>query len=449
MDKKQRKAGMDKKSKKLILIFLVALGVFSPLAGMALTPKKEPRPPFESPKKTQLFFSNPENDGGFAYVKESLKKVGPGDTIFADLFVMTDPEITRIIAERKKAGAHVSINLCQTLLRISQKSMNPLQKAEVNVNIFNPQGTARKSLTDPSKSLPQTLHKKTIGWTYTDPITGQIAYRLFYGSRNPTYMAQSSNDKFSNEELTVYEVNQESFAQAQATHAKIGLLCKEQQVSDDDEPTTPKKMLMDYSSKSPLKITPIKPMALETTETNICTSIAERIAKTTGEIYLSMYALNDPTVMRACLTTAQRKLFKMLLVDQVSLKKPEQLEFLQKLSSYGVAVYVFNPDKAKRCGRCPVQNHEKAFVRFQNDGSSLVGVGETNLTIANNNDICGWRLYPNNMEMAQELLQHFTDIAQEKFVPLQKAIEMINEKQTEKRKQPTQKKSTKIKKQKI
>ncbi|MGE0207123.1 MAG: phospholipase D-like domain-containing protein [Candidatus Babeliales bacterium] len=368
---------------------------------------------FISPNKPTAFFSNPQDDGGFKIVKPSVQKTQPGDKIFAHLFCLTDLEFVNILIEKIKAGVHVSVMLSNSHKHIS-KGLASIQQAVKNapnssLTFFNENSSVRKKIhTTDEKTLPQTLHTKTIGWTYQHPEKG-TQYRIFDGSRNPTYMTMSFEGKESNKELSLYDVNKESFE----THLKFHESLK--------TPTTPTKSIINYKNNPALEITPQKPTTIFSTKHNIAKTVTQRFANTQEKAWIALYAFNDPEAQATIRDLIQNNKLELLLTDRTCLKS--NLEYFQNLPEHA-PVHVFNVDENTKVGKFPTIMHTKGFVRKNNDNDFLVGIGSTNLTTANNSDINNFTFIPsqeNNKEMAESMIQNFEEIKKE-CMPLKTAL---------------------------
>jgi hypothetical protein len=390
-----------------------------------------PKTSLTSPAKPTAFFSNIHNDGGFAIAKKSIQKAQKGDHIFADLFCLTDKEFIKILAQKKKEGVTVSLNLSASMKWLAKNALHQIDNNDdKSITFYNQESVLKKNTSIyNNRLLPEALHTKTIGWTYQDPENGP-QYRLFHGSRNPSYMAQSFLKKPANKELSVYEVDQETYQQALIRHnllKKNGInLALEQQILINQQ-----ENIVNFNNNPSLKTTPIKKTTLQSYQHNIAQTVAERIANTDQKIWIALYAFNDPLVQKSIEKVAQEQKLKLLLIDQGCLKNKENQLFLENLPE-NAPVYVFNIKKDEKVGNKPTQMHIKCFVREEKSGGHLVGFGSANPTISNNSDINDWTLVPkeeNNKELAQDIIEGLEAIKKES-TPLKDALAFITQQKT-------------------
>lgn len=384
---------------KKLLYLLSALTAFS-LQAME-SPKRTALAPsaaaaaaaaFQSPVKTTPYFTSKETDGGFNIVLQSLEKTAPGDKIVVDQFIMTDARLTTMLIKKHREGIEISVNGCGSS-RYSSRQISLLKQAGIDVFVFNSAGI---KILNPHSHFPVKFHKKSVAWTYTNPSTGKKEYRVWAGGRNLTYMASGQENKEANEEAMVYHRDDQATFSSQ-----VGAHERARKRKPGDE----------LSGTHVLLGTPKKPRTLQSDQHDICASIAERIQNTdVGDtLMLSIFAINHPDIMRTCLQSAQKGALRVLITDPYTFRTKESIDFLQKLAQLGVNVRVFNPTGEKRCGRFPVINHEKMFIRKKADGSTLTGIGSTNFTVSNNADISDWTFNP-DADFAQRCMEHMSEL---------------------------------------
>jgi phosphatidylserine/phosphatidylglycerophosphate/cardiolipin synthase-like enzyme len=354
---------------------------------------------FQSPVKTTPFFTSAETDGGFKIVLQSLEKTGPGDTIVVDQFIMTDVRLTNLLIKKHRQGVKISVNGCGSS-RLSQRQIARLKQAGIDVFVFNSEGI---KIPNPHNHFPVKYHKKSIAWTYIDPKTDEKEYRVWSGGRNLSYMSAGQENKETNEEAMIYHRDDKETFESQV------------QAHERARKRKPEDTL---SGTQVLSHTPKKPRTLQSDQHDICASIAERIRHTEAgdTLMLSIFAINHPDILHTCLESAQKGALRLLITDRYSFRTQESVDFLKKLAQLGVNVRVFNPTGEQRCGRFPVINHEKMFIRKKADGSTLTGIGSTNFTASNNRDISDWSFNPDK-EFALRCIEHMSEL-EKKSVPL-------------------------------
>ena len=374
-----------------------------------------PKVKFTSPAQDKIFFPNTENDGGMDIVLQSLEKTTPKDEIILESFILTDDRITKLLIKKQKQGVKLSIAICGSARHISNQ-MEKLEKAGVTFTIYNEDRNILNDVTN----FPQRLHTKCFAWTYTDPKTGKKEYRVFDGSRNFTFMTRSLEDKNTNNEIMVYNVDQETFESIKNAHQRR---LENSKAPGKRRTSTP---------LGPVAPTPKRKKITHSDQENICADIAQRIANTDKALYMCIFGINDPGIIKACKQVAQKGFFKILVTDRYSLQKDEIKEFLEELVKLGTKVGIFNADGKDRCGRWSTINHPKSFLREQANNSLLVGIGSVNFTASNNHDENNWMYFPNNHQMTQEYLTHINKILTQSTT-LKEAFKILKSKAEQKK----------------
>jgi ACT domain-containing protein len=370
----------------------------------SISPKKT----LESPQKASIYFT--KDNCGYDLVINSLQKAAEGDSIHIDSFVFTDKKLAALLAQKAQEKVTISLNICQSHgnEQTEKEIIDSLRKAGVLVTIINEH---QKRMTG---WLPQNLHQKSILWTFQKKVhspTKKHEFRSWSGSRNFSHLAMR------NQETMIYEpIDEQTFKKRKTEHMTM-------QVLDGIENSPSKKQIM-YAHNPVLHATPTKPETYPSYKIDLCTSIAERIKNTdsSGSLYINCPIIDHPQTQAMIEQQAQAGALKILNVDQEMLKKEPNVRWLKKIAHCNVSVNVFNADHAYTFGRYLTQNHMKAIARIKSDGTPLVMITSANLTTKSNNDINNLTLYPNDHEMANNLIAEMQSIAK-KSLPLDKALE--------------------------
>ncbi|MEX0940146.1 MAG: hypothetical protein WDZ41_02210 [Candidatus Babeliales bacterium] len=385
---------------KYTLILLLLMISFSNISmhGMESPSPKKPsvtkKEIFTSPDKTTIFFTNHENDGGMLYVLKSLEKTSEGDLIFMHDFYLTDTRLKKLLMKKKSEGVVVKIILNQP----TNKS-TPTEMKELGITLFN------GPLTTENKK--QQLHTKNIGWTYFDQAKEERQFRFYNGSRNFTYASHQPGyyDKNANKEAMIYHIDQDTFEQHLETHNKIENIARSQK----NAVKTPKKDSVDLVNKFTLDVTPEKSTSISSLDYDITTSVAQRLDKK-ADYWINLYAINDENMKNKIKDLAEKGFLNHLQIDGHNLRNEATQDFLLMLQDkYNIPIYVYNPDQKLKCGRFPVANHIKAFVRREPNNKWLLGVGSANFTNENNLDINDWGFYPEEA-LSKNTLRAFEEI---------------------------------------
>lgn len=339
---------------RYLSILFSFLTIYQAYAGLG-SPKKQPK----------TFFT--QDNCGLETVLQSLEKTANDDVIYGDFFAFSDQKLANILKRKVNEGVAVHLNVCAS--QNNNKMINFLKKNEIPYTIFN---EYKKRETG---DFPQTLHKKCLLWTFTDPETGQLQYRSWHGSRNATHLANQ------NQEVMIYDNDPSIFRKLIDWHKYT------QSLPLTSTPNTPPKQI-NYNNNPVQEITPKKNSILSSHEVNLCGTVARRINNTKNgdAIYANMYSCDHPEVQKALLASAQKKVLKQVVIDGGALKK--SINFLQQLSNNGVPVSVFNPEPAQgKLYQYSTQNHIKGILRKKENGEVLSILGSTNFTQKNNNDL--------------------------------------------------------------